>query len=53
MKTHFDVRQEYAKDRNQQDENRYFVVGMAGMIIAFFLVLALFLWIYSGINPFH
>jgi hypothetical protein len=53
MQHQFDVRNEYAKDRNQQDENRYFVIGMVGMVIAFFLVLALFLWIYTGINPLH
>jgi len=28
MKTQFDVRREYAKDRDQQDENKYFVIGM-------------------------
>ena len=53
MKTQFDARREYAKDRDQQDENKYFVIGMTGMIIAFFLVLVLFLWIYGGINPFR
>ncbi len=53
MKKEFNVSDEYAKERDQKDENRVFLIGMAAMVVAAVLDWELFQWIYTGIHPLH
>jgi hypothetical protein len=53
MQKEFDVSDEYAKERDQQDENKYFLMGMAMMIVAAGLDWELFQWIYTIIQARH
>ena len=51
MKKEFDVSEAYAKERSQAGENKYFLIGLAIMIIAAGLDWELFKWIYRMIDP--
>ena len=53
MKKEFNVSEEYAKERDQQDANKIFLIGMAVMIVAAVLDWELFQWIYVYIRPGH
>jgi|GEM_PF-4147331 len=53
MKKEFNVSDEYAKERSQEGANKYFLLGMGGMIIAAALDWELFQWIYTVINATH
>lgn len=51
MKKEFDISEEYAKERSQADENKYFLIGLTIMIIAAALDWELFQWIYRLVDP--
>lgn len=53
MEKKFDVSEEYARQRDEGNKNKYFLLGMAGMIIAAALDWELFLWIHRVIHPGH
>jgi len=53
MQKEFDLSDEYAKERDQQNANKYFLIGMGMMIIAAGLDWELFQWIYAIIRNQH
>lgn len=53
MNKEFDLEEEYKKDRDAKDENKYLWIGIMGMTIAAFLDWELFQWIYTVIRASH
>lgn len=53
MDKEFDVSEEYKKDRDVKDENKYLWIGIGAMTIAALLDWELFQWIYTLIRASH
>lgn len=53
MKKEIDIIEEYKKDRDVKDENKYLLIGITAMTLAAFLDWELFLWIYRIITASH